>query len=532
MNWWDVIKATFAADDDWEHFDPDEHDIHDFLAARGRRDMELPPVKPDDTPLTPTAGDIIEDILSTQDEPTGQGGGGPARGPTEDRPARGQSVGLPRPIRKPTTIWSSGPRSEQSRYAGPHKNTPLPPPRESGSSTSHLPRAQPHRFPPEPPTSFVPEDTSRFDELSQAIEDILSRGGRDAPPPEPTVHPGSMMTNPDLMERYHDSPIHLDNESEFQDIQDVIDDETTGHDVAGVTHTGQKYPIGFHDIAAELHEDPDAPTPPWTVDTLDEALRTGKATPEDVEMFINPENPDRPTTRAGIGMDPMTAMELGLPGPWGEGDTDTPTAERRVHIDHDDQIREIMERLEDEDDIDIERIMDPPPIGAEYDLGEPTFTGIPFNEDTGFTMGEPMTPFDMAWDLLKDISHLEHLRESDWDQYMEGVYYEMLNGSSEAADEWIDIQRQDPQGAKELVRQLGLSEEVDDFAAGADAPEEGGVTERIPTNQVAVTTSPSADLEAQATHHGFEFDEHGNLVITGKKPEEKKTGSIMDLTDE
>ena len=80
--------------------------------------------------------------------------------------------------------------------------------------------------------------------------------------------------------------------------------------------------------------------------------------------------------------------------------------------------------------------------------------------------------------------------------------------------------------------QLGLSEEVDDFAAGADAPEEGGVTERIPTNQVAVTTSPSADLEAQATHHGFEFDEHGNLVITGKKPEEKKTGSIMDLTDE
>ena len=32
MNWWNLLKF-YAADDDWEHFDPDVPDPLDFLAG-------------------------------------------------------------------------------------------------------------------------------------------------------------------------------------------------------------------------------------------------------------------------------------------------------------------------------------------------------------------------------------------------------------------------------------------------------------------------------------------------------------------
>tara|TARA_R110002020_G_scaffold118792_7_gene271428 strand:- start:7933 stop:9630 length:1698 start_codon:yes stop_codon:yes gene_type:complete len=565
MNWWNLLKF-YAADDDWEHFDPDVHDPLDFLA--GQLGPHHSPHEQPEVVEGATEGDTIEDKLFTEDESHGQGGAGPPRGPGEDRPARGQTTVVPnRPRNMP--MYRRGTGSEPSRgYVRP-RNTPLPPPRENTNreqfNYSRVPRRilmpgeerqQTRRWlePPVPPTSHEPEDTSAHDEaIDRAIELLTSGQYPTDEDAEMDRHPGSLMTESDLADKYHGSPIHLDNSDEFANVADLLEEGGPVHDVAGVMSSGDRYPVEFQDVGAELQDDPDAPTPPWAIDAMEEAIRTGKATPEDVEMFINPEHPDRPTTRAGIGLDPMTAMELGLP-PFGTGD-DTPSAERRVHIDREPQVHEIMDTIEDHpDDFDMERIMEGPRLGPEHDIAEPTFTGIPWNEDTGFTMGEPMTPFNAAWTLLKfntgaahgqtsaaddDLSNptihwddpsMNRLREQDYNDYMDELYQRKIAGDPECEAIWDWYVRNHP----DMTNEIEETYSVPGMEPGA--PEEGGVTRRIPSNQVGVTTSPSANLEAQANHHGFSFDEQGNLVITSsdkkEEPEEEKTSSVLDLLDE
>jgi len=566
MNWWNLLKE-YAADDDWDDFDPAVHNVKDFL--EGKLGPHHRPYEPSDIEGA-TAGDIIEDILSTQDESTGQGGEGPPRGPGDRRRPRGQALRTsPTPPRDMSRFRRTG--SEPSRgYVRPKENQPPPPPRENtdrerfnysrvprrikmpGEGRDEIFQEEPRRWltPPAPPTSHEPEDTAAHDAaIDAAIESLM---GRDAPPPpEPTVHPGSLMTESDLADKYHGSPIHLDTSDEFANISDLLEEDGPVHDLAGITSTGDRYPVEFQDIAAELHGDPDAPEPPWSVDAIEELIRTGQITPEDVEMFINPENPERPTTRSSIGIDPMTAMELGLPGPWGEGDTDTPTAERRIHIDRDPQVHEIMETIEDHpDDLDIERIMEGAQLGPEHDIAEPTFTGIPWNEDTGFTMGEPMTPFNAAWTLLKfntgaahgqtsavddelsnptihwDDLSMNRLREQDFNDYMDELYQRKVAGDPECEAIWDWYTKNHP----DITNEIEKTYSVPGMEPGA--PEEGGVGSQGPTNQVKVTTSPSADLTATANHHGFSFDEFGNLVRDSDKPEPEETKGFIGLSDE
>ena len=598
MNWWDIIKASFAADDDWEHFDPAEHDIRDYLAARGRRDMELPSHISDE-PIEPTAGDIIEDILSTQDEPTGQGGTGPPRGPGEDRPVRGQTAVAPsRPMGLNRPIIPRGTGREQSEYAGPQRNTPLPPPRESGSSTSHLPRAQSSRFPLplEEAMSTLQEgmtEDSRPSDVQGPLEardiehlDPVERERRAALPPidpmegggpesggwersfsniapedmdramealerygsrpEPSLqerwdamgeHPGSLMDEEDLIDAEITGRTRPEQEMGEQTVQDLLDEgeDMNLHEVSGVSPSGQTYPVELQGMAKDPASRRHAP--PWEVSDIEEASRTGEI-PADTEFDVDDEGNITQTVRGRVNPDLMDEVTS----------RDDPTAERRVHTNLEPAVEALFEGVNEQGsealDLDDDGNLLTNPLDAAEKRG--TFTGIPWSEETGFTRGESMTPFNVAWELMKDISHLQGAKEHNWDQYISSIYNEMLTGNPAAREEWELIQQQDPESAAAVLahRPLNRPRTVGSKATFEFAPtnpefiwpeaEEGGVTERIPTNQVGVTTSPSADLQAQATHHGFEFDENGNLVMTSKKKEsdDEPSGSIMDLVDE
>ena len=553
MNWWELLKQ-YSVDDDWEDFDPAIHDVKEYLAG-----IEGPHISPYEDVEGATAGDIIEDALRTEEESRGQGGAGPPRGPGEDRPARGQSASVPS---RPRTDmgYRRGTGSEPSRgYIRP-RNTPLPPPRENTDREQFNYSRVPRRIlmPGEDPRGNIQESARNMrwleppapgsDEsaIDAAVESIMGRGGV-TEFGDLDTHPGSLMTESDLADKYHGSPIHLDTSDEFANIADLLSEDDLTHDVAGVMPSGEKYPVEFQDIAAELQDDPDAPTPPWSVDAMEEAIRSGKVTPEELELFINPENPDRPTTRSTVGLDPMTAMEIGLP-PFGTDDT--PTAERRVHIDRDPQVHEIMETIEDHpDDFDMERIMEGAHLGPEHDIAEPTFAGIPFREDTGFTMSEPMTPFNAAWTLLKfntgadygqqsalddelsnptrhwDDPSMNDLRDQDFMEYMDELYQRKVGGDLESEAIWNWYTKNHP----EITNQIEETYSVPGMEPGA--PEEGGV-ESGGSNRVKVTSSPSAQLTAAANHHGFEFDEFGNLSRIESPTESPKSKSIMDLGNE
>ena len=82
-----------------------------------------------------TAGDIIQDKLSTQGDTRGQVSAGPPRGPGDWRRPRGQAIRVkPNPPMIPGTSMPPPRRgrgsSEPSQYVQP-RNTPLPPPREN-----------------------------------------------------------------------------------------------------------------------------------------------------------------------------------------------------------------------------------------------------------------------------------------------------------------------------------------------------------------------------------------------------------------
>ena len=337
MNWWELLKQ-YSVDDDWEDFDPMVHDVEDYLAG-----VEGPHISPYEDIEEASTGDIIEDALRTEEESRGQGGTGtgPSRGPGDWRRPRGQTIRAPPSLAEVRRGRGSG--SEPSRgYIRP-RNRPF---------IDEYGVQKPFKR-----QEWTPE-------LDEAMQVLVNHLRQQESEDEEDIgigqrHPGSLMTESDLADKYHGSPIHLDNSDEFANLADLLMEDGPIHDLAGVMPSGEIYPVEFQDVAAELHGDPDAPEPPWSVDAIEEAIRSGKVTPDELELFIHPEQPERPTTRSSVGLDPMTAMEIGLPGPWGEGDTDTPTAERRVHIDRDPQVHEIMETIEDHpDDFDMERIME------------------------------------------------------------------------------------------------------------------------------------------------------------------------------